>query len=110
MREMRLREMGVAALRWGIQKQDKSSSLLTPRHVVLDITIAWLKSQALPLPTSSTMILSGASFPACEQRFMKVKASGKIRSKTLAATQLWAGVLTHVPPGLLTPVLTQGPA
>ena len=102
--------MGVAALRWGIQKQDKSSSLLTPRHVGLDITIAWLKSQALPLPTSSTMILSGASFPACEQRFMKVKASGKIRSKTLAATQLWAGVLTHVPPGLLTPVLTQGPA
>ena len=90
--------------------RSKSSSLLAPKPVVLDVTTARLKSQALPLPMSSTVILSGTCFPACEQRFMKVKVSGKIRSKTLAATQLWAGVLPHVTPGLLTPVLMQGPA
>ena len=64
----------------------------------------------LVLPMCSTMTLSGACFPACAQRYREAKDSGRILSKSQAATQLWASICTHLMPHFLTPVLMQGPA
>ncbi|KAI4534863.1 hypothetical protein MG293_015723 [Ovis ammon polii] len=50
-----------------------TGTALRPSPEEPNVTTARLKSQALPLPMSCTVILSGTCFPACEQRFMKVE-------------------------------------